>query len=163
MDSFEHEHDTAGNNRFGFSIYGQGSGKSDGDTGRIQTTEHQCRNVQPVDFCTDTRRRLSDGDLIGDADIIDAGTVTATLSPYYMANQLTTKAQWDTVRTWAASNGYTDLAVGAGKAANHPVQTVTWYEAIKWANAASEKEGLKRIRPPNPIYRSDCRWVRFPA
>jgi hypothetical protein len=22
---------------------------------------------------------------------------------------------------------------------------------------------IKRIRPPNPIYRSDCRWARFPA
>jgi formylglycine-generating enzyme required for sulfatase activity len=82
------------------------------------------------------------GNVIGDADIIDAGTVTVTLSPYYMAAQLTTKAQWDTVRTWAIANGYTDLAAGEGKASNHPVHTVTWYDVVKWANAASEKEGL---------------------
>jgi formylglycine-generating enzyme required for sulfatase activity len=82
------------------------------------------------------------GNLIGDSDITSAGTVSVTLSPYYMAVNDTTKAQWDTVRTWATNNGYTDLAVGAGKTANHPVQTVNWYDVVKWANAASEQEGL---------------------
>ena len=82
------------------------------------------------------------GNLIGDSDITNAGTVSVTLSPYYMAVNDTTKAQWDTVRTWAATNGYTDLATGEGKASNHPVQTVQWYDVVKWANAASEKEGL---------------------
>jgi formylglycine-generating enzyme len=82
------------------------------------------------------------GNLIGDSDITDAGTVTVTLSPYYMAVHPTTKTQWDTVRTWAVANGYTDLAAGAEKAADHPVQTVKWYDVVKWANAASEKEGL---------------------
>ena len=82
------------------------------------------------------------GNLIGDSDITNAGTVSVTLSPYYMAVNDTTKAQWDMVRTWATSNGYTALAAGAGKAANHPVQTVSWWDVVKWANAASEKEGL---------------------
>jgi sulfatase modifying factor 1 len=82
------------------------------------------------------------GNLIEDSDITNAGAVTVTLSPYYMAVHPTTKAQWDTVRTWAAANGYTDLAAGGGKAADHPVQTVKWYDVVKWANAASEKEGL---------------------
>ena len=105
------------------------------------------------------------GNLIGDSDIANAGKVSVTLSPYYMAVNDTTKAQWDTVRTWAATNGYTDLAAGAGKAANHPVQTVTWYDVVKWANAASEKEGLTpcytvsgevyRIRNSNAVR---CNW-----
>jgi formylglycine-generating enzyme len=82
------------------------------------------------------------GNLIGDSDITDAAPVSVTLSPYYMAVHPTTKAEWDTVRTWAAANGYTDLAAGAGKALNHPVQMVKWYDVVKWANAASEKEGL---------------------
>jgi formylglycine-generating enzyme required for sulfatase activity len=82
------------------------------------------------------------GNLIGDSDITNAGTVSVTLSPYYMAVNSTTKAQWDAVRTWAFANGYTDLVVGAGKAADHPVQTVRWFDVVKWANAASEKEGL---------------------
>ena len=82
------------------------------------------------------------GNLIGDSDITNAGTVSVTLSPYYMGVNATTKAQWDAVRTWATSNGYTALAAGAGKAANHPVQTVSWWDVVKWVNAASEKEGL---------------------
>jgi hypothetical protein len=94
------------------------------------------------------------GNLIGDSDITDAAPVTVTLGPYYMAVNDTTKAQWDSVRTWAASNGYTDLAVGAGKAANHPVQMVNWYNVVKWANAASEKEGL------TPCYRVSESVVR---
>ncbi|MEI7774463.1 MAG: SUMF1/EgtB/PvdO family nonheme iron enzyme, partial [Verrucomicrobiota bacterium] len=65
-----------------------------------------------------------------------------TLSSYYMSVNDTTKAQWDTVRTWAASNGYTDLAMGGGKASNHPILWVNWYDVVKWANAASEKDGL---------------------
>ena len=82
------------------------------------------------------------GNLSGDSDITTAGTVSVTLSPFYMAVHPTTKTQWDTVRTWATVNGYTDLATGAGKAADHPVQTVRWDDVVKWANAASEKEGL---------------------
>ena len=82
------------------------------------------------------------GNLSGDSNITDAGTVSVTLSPYYMAVNDTTKSQWDAVRTWALANGYTGLAVGAGKASNHPVQTVSWWDVVKWANAASEKEGL---------------------
>jgi formylglycine-generating enzyme required for sulfatase activity len=106
------------------------------------------------------------GNLVGDADIADAAPVSVTLSPFYMAVNDTTKAQWDVVRTWAASNGYADLAAGAGKAANHPVQTVTWYDAVKWANAASEKEGLTPCyRVSGAIYRTgnsdnvSCDWA----
>jgi len=82
------------------------------------------------------------GNVIGDADITDNPVRSVTLSPYSMAVNDTTKAQWDTVRTWALTHRYTDLAGGAGKAANHPVQSVTWYDVVKWANAASEKDGL---------------------
>jgi formylglycine-generating enzyme required for sulfatase activity len=53
-----------------------------------------------------------------------------------------TKAEWDEVRTWGLSNGYTDLAAGSGKASNHPVHSITWYMMVKWCNARSQKEGL---------------------
>ena len=82
------------------------------------------------------------GNVIGDANITDAPVQTVNLSPYYMSVNDTTKAQWDALKTWAAFNGYTELAIGFGKAANNPVVKVSWYEAVKWANAASEKEGL---------------------
>ena len=82
------------------------------------------------------------GNLSGDSDITNAGTVSMTLSPFYLATGHTSKAQWDVVRTWATGNGYVDLAAGAAKAPDHPVQTLSWYDVVKWANAASEKEGL---------------------
>jgi sulfatase modifying factor 1 len=72
---------------------------------------------------------------------------TVNVSAFYMAKTEVTKAEWDQVRTWGLSRGYTDLAVGGGKASNHPVHSVTWYDGIKWCNARSERDGLE------PCYR----------
>lgn len=77
----------------------------------------------------------------GDTDS-NAPPVNVTVSQFYMGKNEVTKAEWDVVRTWAISNGYTDLGAGAGKASNHPVQTVSWWDVIKWCNAKSQKEGL---------------------
>jgi formylglycine-generating enzyme required for sulfatase activity len=81
---------------------------------------------------------------MGDAldGMSDAPTHTVNVSAFYMAQNLVTKAEWDAVRTWGLANGYTDLVAGSGKASNHPVQTVSWYQMAKWCNARSEKEGL---------------------
>lgn len=77
----------------------------------------------------------------GDTDA-NAPPVNVTVSAFYMQQTETTKALWDDVRSWGLSNGYTDLVAGAGKASNHPVHTVSWWDAVKWCNARSEKEGL---------------------
>ena len=72
----------------------------------------------------------------------DSGVYSLTNeTAFYMDKYEVTKAQWDAVRTWGLANGYTDLATGAGKAANHPVQIVNWYNCVTWCNARSEKEG----------------------
>jgi formylglycine-generating enzyme required for sulfatase activity len=80
-------------------------------------------------------------------DALDGGgdAHTVNVSEFYMAQNLVTKAQWDTVRTWAISNGYSDLAAGAGKASNHPVQTVSWWDGVKYCNARSQQEGLTPV------------------
>ncbi len=60
------------------------------------------------------------------------------------------EVQWDEfqeVRTWAAANGYDIANAGEGAGPNHPVINVTWFEALKWCNARSERDG--RI----PVYR----------
>jgi formylglycine-generating enzyme required for sulfatase activity len=80
-----------------------------------------------------------------DTDITNAPTRTVTLDAFYMGKYEVTKAEWDEVRTWGLSNGYTDLAAGSGKASNHPVYTVSWYDIVKWCNARSEKEGLAPV------------------
>lgn len=65
------------------------------------------------------------------------------VSAFYMDKHEVTKALWDEVALWANTNGY-DIGPsdGLGNAPNHPVRNVSWYEAVKWCNARSEKEGL---------------------
>ena len=81
---------------------------------------------------------------MGDAlDVIDdAPKHKVDVSAFFMQKNLVTKAEWGEVRAWGRKHGYTDLPEGKGKAADHPVQTVTWYDVVKWCNARSEKEGL---------------------
>jgi formylglycine-generating enzyme required for sulfatase activity len=90
------------------------------------------------------------GDLTGDGDVyLGVAPVTSvSLSGFSMATTPTTKQQWDLVREWGLSHGYTDLRQVSGKGPDHPVSSVNWYEAVKWLNAASEKEGL-----------TPCYWV----
>ncbi|NLE42994.1 MAG: formylglycine-generating enzyme family protein [Lentisphaerae bacterium] len=49
---------------------------------------------------------------------------------------------WNDVRAWAVTNGYAFDGTGAGKAADHPVQNVSWFDCVRWCNARSEREGL---------------------
>ncbi len=87
------------------------------------------------------------GPTSGDVDANFQEPTEVTLNAFYMAETTTTKAQWDEVRAWAVTNGYSDLALGRGKAEDHPVYLVSWFDVVKWCNARSEKEGLA------PVYR----------
>jgi formylglycine-generating enzyme required for sulfatase activity len=88
--------------------------------------------------------------IAADTDIADAAPVTTTVSAFYMDVNEVTLSQWQTVQQWATLvGGYTDLAAGSGKGPNHPVQTVTWYDCVKWCNARSEREGKM------PVYYTD--------
>jgi formylglycine-generating enzyme required for sulfatase activity len=95
----------------------------------------------PADLALISAGSFQMGVTSGDTDS-DAPSISVTVSAFYMGKNEVTKALWDEVRTWAAANGYTDLAAGAGKASNHPVQEVSWWDVIKWSNARSQKEGL---------------------
>lgn len=54
--------------------------------------------------------------------------------------------EWQDVRAWAVTNGYSDLdGIGAGSAGDHPVRNVNWYDVAKWMNARSEREGLSPV------------------
>jgi formylglycine-generating enzyme required for sulfatase activity len=68
---------------------------------------------------------------------------SVSVSAFYMDKHEVTKALWDEVYNWAITHGYSfDYAdSGQGKAANHPAHRMTWYDAVKWCNARSEKEG----------------------
>ncbi|MEI7911857.1 MAG: SUMF1/EgtB/PvdO family nonheme iron enzyme [Verrucomicrobiota bacterium] len=104
---------------------------------------------------------------MGDAlDGLSDGPIrTVNVSVFYMAQNLVTFSDWGTVRTWGQAHGYTDLSVGAGKAADHPVQTITWFDMVKWCNARSEKDGLTPCYTVSGnAYRTgnsdpDCNWA----
>lgn len=65
----------------------------------------------------------------------------AIISAFHIAKTEVTESDWELVRDWAVENGY-DLA-GRGSAAGkeYPVVDVTWYDTLKWCNAASERAG----------------------
>jgi formylglycine-generating enzyme required for sulfatase activity len=68
---------------------------------------------------------------------------TVSVSAFWMDKFEVTKELWDEVAAWAAGNGYDiDASSASAKVPNQPAQNVTWYEAVKWSNARSQKEGL---------------------
>jgi len=82
------------------------------------------------------------GDSFGEGHPRELPVHTVQVSAVYMGKYEVTKALWDGVRAWGGANGYTDLPVGGGKAADHPVHTINWYATVKWCNARSERDGL---------------------
>jgi formylglycine-generating enzyme required for sulfatase activity len=71
------------------------------------------------------------------------------VAAFFIDTNLVSYGQWQPVYSWATNNGYGFTNAGSGKAANHPVQTVDWYDAVKWCNARSQLAGL------SPVYFSD--------
>ena len=78
------------------------------------------------------------------------GSSKVFTSGFFMDKTEVSKATWDEVRTWALANGYSFDNTGVATGANHPVVGVSWYDAVKWCNARSEKEGLA------PVYFTDA-------
>jgi formylglycine-generating enzyme required for sulfatase activity len=60
-----------------------------------------------------------------------------------------TWAEWQEVRAYAITVGYDIGNSGQGCAPDHPVHSVSWFDAVKWCNARSEMEGLQ------PVYTVD--------
>jgi len=60
-----------------------------------------------------------------------------------------TKALWDDVRAYNDGNGYTYSYTGAALSISHPVGGVNWFDAAKWCNARSQRDGLM------PVYYTD--------
>jgi len=94
------------------------------------------------------------GNSIGDTDITDAVPANVAVSGFYIDTNLVTLSQWQSVYNWATNNGYGFDVAGLGKAANHPVQTVDWYDVVKWSNARSQQGGL------TPVYYTDARMTQ---
>src|ERR1019366_3357331 len=80
----------------------------------------------------------------------DAIPISVTVSAFYMDTNLVSYSQWQSIYSWATSHGYGFFNAGAGKAANHPVQTVGWFDVVTWSNARSQQAGL------TPVYYTDA-------
>jgi formylglycine-generating enzyme required for sulfatase activity len=99
---------------------------------------------------------------IGTFALVTGGTLPASselgalpVDTFYIGKTEVTWGEWQIVRTWAVSNGYTDLAnVGQGVGDNYPVTHVSWYDVVKWCNARSEKEGK------TPVYKNGAAVYR---
>ena len=70
-------------------------------------------------------------------------------SDFLLGRHEVTWREWLAVRDWAAASGYDIADTGDGCAPDHPVHSVSWYDAVKWCNALSEMSGL------TPVYRID--------
>ena len=99
---------------------------------------------------------------------------TNYVSGFYMDSNLVSYTLWTDVYQWATNHGYSFTNAGWGKAASHPVQTVDWYDMVKWCNARSEMAGLPPCYYTNAslgqtaIYRSGrfdlaTNWVSWVA
>lgn len=70
------------------------------------------------------------------------------VSAFFMDQHEVYRELWLSVNAWASANGYSGIS-GSYKGNNHPIHTVSWYDAVKWCNARSEMEGL------DPCYYTD--------
>ncbi|MGD0060631.1 MAG: SUMF1/EgtB/PvdO family nonheme iron enzyme [Verrucomicrobiia bacterium] len=85
--------------------------------------------------------------LDGDSVAIPTNVYT---SAFYMDIYLVTYSQWQTLYNWATNSGYAFDNAGSGRGANYPVESVNWYDSVKWCNARSQQSGL------TPVYYTDA-------
>ncbi len=81
-----------------------------------------------------------------DMILVEGGSLPGlTVSSFYMAKYEVTWGTWQSVRRFAAGSGYDLDGIGRGCSEDHPVYHVNWYDAVKWCNALSEKEGRSPV------------------
>ena len=81
------------------------------------------------------------GDSFGEGIYGELPQHLVNVSAFYMERTEVTQALWDEVTQWAKLHGYDLSGVGYRKPYNHPMNAVSWYDALKWCNARSEMEG----------------------
>jgi formylglycine-generating enzyme len=78
----------------------------------------------------------------------DAIPTNVYVSAFYMDMNLVSAGEWLAVYGYATNNGYSFVHSGNAQTNNlleQPVQTVDWYDAMKWCNARSQQEGLTPV------------------
>jgi formylglycine-generating enzyme len=93
------------------------------------------------------------GDAKSEGLACEAPVHAVNVSAFYLGRCEVTKGSWDAVAQWGTNHGYIFASPAVGAATNLPVQQVSWYDAAKWCNARSEKEGMP------PAYYVDAGWT----
>jgi len=84
---------------------------------------------------------------------VEEGTLSTPVVPlngsvietFYIGQTEVSLREWRAVTLWAASNNYQFSNVGYGCGSDHPIHSVSWYDAVKWCNAKSELENLQPV------------------
>ncbi len=86
----------------------------------------------------------------------DATPFVTSVSAFYIDTNLVTLSQWQLIYAFATgtTQGYSFVNSGLGKALTHPVQSVDWYDAVKWCNARSQLAGK------TPVYYTDAAFTQ---
>jgi formylglycine-generating enzyme len=108
------------------------------------------RGLAPTNMVLIPAGNFTMGDTLGDGDTGGTPTLSVKVSAIYMDKYEVTKQLWDGVYLWATNHGYSFDNPGSGKATNHPVQMINWFDMLKWCNARSEQEGR------TPAYYTDA-------
>ncbi len=74
------------------------------------------------------------------------------VSAFFMDVNLVNYGLWTNVYAYAAGQGYNFVHAGVngGTGTNYPVETVDWFDCVKWSNARSQQAGL------TPCYYTDA-------
>jgi len=136
-------------------------------------TTHQLYDPHPpTDMVLIPAGSFTMGDTVGDGYSSELPTHTVYVSAFYMDRYEVPKTLWDDVFQWATNHGYSFEYGARGKAASHPAHSMTWYDAVKWSNARSEKENKTPAyytsAAQTGVYRSgqinvDNSWVKWTA
>jgi len=96
------------------------------------------------------------GDSVDDG-LPDAIPINIYVSAFNMDTNLITYSKWQSVYTYALANGYSFDNAGSAKSnvTNQPIQTINWYDALKWCNARSQNAGL------TPVYYTDSAFTQI--
>jgi formylglycine-generating enzyme required for sulfatase activity len=76
-----------------------------------------------------------------DSDVNAQPTHGVYVNAFRIETNLVSYTLWRQVCQWATNHGYNFDSAGSAKGATHPVQTISWYDCVKWCNARSEWEG----------------------
>lgn len=83
----------------------------------------------------------------------DSDLAGRRVEPFMISKQRVGVQEWEVVKMWGAAHGY-EIVGGKTDAVDGPLTHVNWYNALKWCNARSEKEGLESVyRVRGSIYR----------